>query len=129
MEGDLWAIELEPEVVEWLDRLSETDLARVDYYAGRLADEGPSMSMPRSKPLGGGLYELRFAIGDNEMRISYWFASDQRIVLLTVFRKTRMNEAGEVSRARDTQQRCAAGHPPADDHHVFSRTIKGGSQS
>lgn len=51
MGSDLWVIDIEPEVEGWLSQLSDTDLARVDYYAGRLASEGPSMPMPRSRPL------------------------------------------------------------------------------
>lgn len=87
------------------------------------------MPMPRSKPLGGGLYELRIHLGDNDMRITYWFASQRRAVLLTVFPKTQMNEVGQVGRAREAQMRCKAEHLPAAEHNVYSRTIKGGGQS
>ncbi|MFI6735945.1 hypothetical protein ACIBI9_23730 [Nonomuraea sp. NPDC050451] len=40
------------------------------------------------------------------MRISYWIASDRRIILLTVFHKTRMREDREVDRARRALSRC-----------------------
>ncbi|MFE2086125.1 type II toxin-antitoxin system RelE/ParE family toxin [Streptomyces sp. NPDC059460] len=129
MDGGLWIIELEPEVEEWLEGLSNADHAQVERYAVRLAEEGPAMPMPRSKPLGGGLYELRFHLGDNDMRIPYWFAPQGRAVLLTVFRKTKMNEAGQVARAREVRDKCAAQHPPASEHNVYSRTVKGGGQS
>lgn len=40
------------------------------------------------------------------MRVTYWIASGRRIVLLTVFRKTRMWESGGVARVRRAWQRC-----------------------
>lgn len=129
MDGELWTIDVEPEVQEWLEGLTDAHHTQVERYADRLAEEGPSMPMPRSKPLGGGLYELRFHLGDNDMRVPYWFGTQRRVVLLTVFQKTRMNEAGQVARAREAQKRCKEQHPPAADHDVYSRTIKGGGQS
>ncbi|WP_343239094.1 XRE family transcriptional regulator [Streptomyces sp. SID8014] len=44
------------------------------------------------------------------MRIPYWVAPGQRIVLLTVFRKARMHEAAEVERAHQAQKVCEAEH-------------------
>lgn len=41
-------------------------------------------------------------------RITYWIASERRIVLLTTFRKTRMREEREIERARRAFQRCVA---------------------
>jgi hypothetical protein len=35
-------------------------------------------------------------------------ASDRRIVLLTIFRKTRMREYREIERARRALERCVA---------------------
>ncbi|MEV0289852.1 MULTISPECIES: hypothetical protein [unclassified Kribbella] len=40
------------------------------------------------------------------MRISYWIATDRRIILLTVFRKTGMRETREIERARTAYRRC-----------------------
>lgn len=42
------------------------------------------------------------------MRVTYWIAPGRRIVLLTVFRKTRMREDREVDRARRALARCMA---------------------
>jgi hypothetical protein len=53
------------------------------------------------------------------MWISYWLAPGRRIVLLTVFRKTRMREDAEVKRARQAKQLCEAEHPAA--HETYSR--------
>jgi hypothetical protein len=129
MDDGVWDIEVEPEVQLWLQELPDHHYVQLERYADRLAVEGPLMPMPRSKPLGGGLHELRFHLGDNDMRISYWFAPGRRAVLLTVFQKTRMNEAAEVARARQARVLCAEQHPPAAEHDTFSRTIKGGDRS
>lgn len=43
----------------------------------------------------------------------------QRIVLLTVFRKTRMREAAEVERAQQAQKVCEAEHGRAE--HTYER--------
>ncbi|WP_244368318.1 hypothetical protein [Micromonospora echinofusca] len=40
------------------------------------------------------------------VRITYWIASDRRIILLTVFHKTRMRDDREVERARRALARC-----------------------
>ncbi len=40
------------------------------------------------------------------MRLTYWIAPGRRIVLLTVFVKTRMREDREVARARRALARC-----------------------
>jgi hypothetical protein len=47
------------------------------------------------------------------VRISYWLAPGARVVLLTVFRKTRQVERTEVDRAVAAQRECASGH---EDH-------------
>jgi hypothetical protein len=48
-------------------------------------------------------------------RITYWLAPGRRIVLLTVFRKTRSAEVAEVARALQAQKICEAEHGPAHD--------------
>jgi hypothetical protein len=55
---------------------------------------------------GGGLFELRFEINRMAWRVPFFFAGERRIVLLTVFRKQRMNERAEIVRARDAMTRC-----------------------
>jgi hypothetical protein len=49
---------------------------------------------------GGGLFELRFEINRMAWRIPFFFSSERRIVLLTVFRKQRMNERADPARTR-----------------------------
>ena len=103
-----WTIELEPEVEEWLDALTPIDFATVLPHVERLAERGSALRMPASKPLGEGLFELRFDLARAAWRIPFFFAAGRRIVLLTVFHKQRMNERHEITRARAAMTRCIA---------------------
>ncbi len=50
------------------------------------------------------------------MRVTYWIATGRRIVLLTVFVKSRMREEREIDRARRAVVRCEAeGHTAEED--------------
>jgi hypothetical protein len=93
-----YVIEIEPEVRLWLVNLSKKDYFR----------------------------ELRFDLGSNRdaVRIPYWLAPGRRIVLLTVFRKTRQREDAEVARAKKARAVCQAEHRPA--HDEFTREFKEG---
>ncbi|MGE0881150.1 MAG: helix-turn-helix domain-containing protein [Acidimicrobiia bacterium] len=78
------------------------------------------MSAPRS--LGGALFELRFDLARSSLRISYFFASDRRIVLLAVFRRQRQNEKHDVQRARRAMQRCInEGHTGLSQRDLAAR--------
>jgi ribosome-binding protein aMBF1 (putative translation factor) len=97
---------MEPEVEQWLESLSASQFAsaasRIDY----LGELGSAVRMPRSRPLGAGLFELRFDVDRTAMRITYFFPGDRRIVLLTFFRKQRQNERAEVERLRLAMANC-----------------------
>jgi hypothetical protein len=95
----------EPEVRDWLEQLSTDQFARAAFYVDLLADEGPLLSEPYTRLLDRKLRELRFHLDRQAVRITYWIASGRRIVLLTVFIKTRMRENREI-------ERCAAGTGP-----------------
>jgi hypothetical protein len=63
-----------------------------------------------------GLFELRFDVLRLAWRITYYFATDRRIVLLTVFHMQRQNERAEVQRARWAMTRCInEGHTAEED--------------
>lgn len=112
----MWSVELEPEVEKWLDELTPTEFAVALAHIDRLAERGNQLRMPASRSLGQGLFELRFDLRRSARRITYFFAADRRIVLLTVFRKQRQNERTEVQRARDAKDRCVAeGHTAEED--------------
>ena len=109
IDGMSWGtIELEPEVRDWLDGLPTAQFATAAFYLDLLAEEGPLLSEPYTRHLDGKLRELRFHLGGDAVRLTYWIASGRRIVLLTVFRKTRMREQREIVRAQRALARCVA---------------------
>jgi ribosome-binding protein aMBF1 (putative translation factor) len=61
---------------------------------------------PFSRQLSGKLRELRFYLARRQVRVTYYIATGRRIVLLTVFAKTRPRETREVLRAEEDMQRC-----------------------
>ncbi|TWD79336.1 phage-related protein [Kribbella amoyensis] len=81
---------------EWLEGLPTSLFARAAFYVDLLADRGPLLGEPYTKQIDGKLRELRF-----------WLEQDAlRIVLLTVFRKSRARETRELERARRAYRRC-----------------------
>lgn len=101
-------VELEPEVRDWLESLPTSHFATAAFYLDLLAGRGPLLGEPYTRQLDGKLRELRFHLDGRAVRVTYWIASGRRIVLLTVFAKTRMREVGEVERARRALTRCIA---------------------
>jgi hypothetical protein len=94
----LYGVEVEPEVA-WLDGLSDRDFGRVDFTVGVLAEQAETLGEPSSRHLGGKVRELRFQLLGRQTRVTYWLAPGRRVVLLTVFHKTRRAEVAEVARA------------------------------
>lgn len=104
-------VELEPEVRDWYLALHETDRARVQFHVDRLAALGPALDEPHTRQLDGKLRELRFFLGGQPTRVTYWVAPGRRVVLLTVFPKRQPRQRREVRRARAAIDRCIAeGH-------------------
>lgn len=101
-----WSIELEPEVRKWLEDLSTAEFAAAAFRIDRLAEQGGALRMPHSRALGDGLFELRFDLGRTAQRVTFFFPSDRRVVLLTVFKKQRSTERAELDRARAAMRRC-----------------------
>ena len=52
-------LELEPEVRDWLEGLSTTQVATAAFYVDLLAEQGPLLSEPYARQLDGKLRELR----------------------------------------------------------------------
>lgn len=108
-------VELEPEVRDWLEALSAKQFATAAFYVDLVAERGPLLGEPYTRQLDGKLRELRFHLDGRATRVTYWIASGGRIVLLTVFAKTRMREMGEVERARRAMARCMAEEHTVED--------------
>lgn len=117
----LYAVEVEPEVRSWLAGLSDRDFGRVDFLVGLLAKQADTLGEPYTRHLGGKVRELRFHLLAQQTRITYWLAPGRRVILLTVFRKTRSAETAEVARALQAQKICEAEHRPA--HDIFDREV------
>jgi hypothetical protein len=107
-------VELEPEVREWLEQLPTHLFATAAFHIDLLAEGGVLLGEPYTRQLDGKLRELRFYLDRQATRITYWVAPGRRIVL-TIFRKTRMREHGEISRARRALARCVAEQHAVDE--------------
>jgi hypothetical protein len=103
---ELYGFELEPEVRDWLDSLSDSDFKRVDEVCGILAEKGTELGGPWSDHLEGPVWELRIRLRDVAARVTYWCTADGTIVFLTVFRKTRQHDQRQIEPAVRSQKLC-----------------------
>lgn len=112
MQGMDWgSVELEPEVDRWLAGLSDEEFGQAAFYIDLLAERGVHLSEPYTKQLKGKLRELRFFVGRQRLRVTYFIAPGRRIILLTVFPKTRPQERHEIARAERAMKACVTeGH-------------------
>jgi phage-related protein len=117
----LYPVEVEPEVRSWLEKLTDRDFGRADFLVGLLAEHAEDHSQPYARHLGGKVRELRFHLLRQQTRVTYWLAPGRRVILLTVFRKTRSAETAEVARALQAQKICEAEHGLA--HQAFDREV------
>ncbi|MEU0071215.1 type II toxin-antitoxin system RelE/ParE family toxin [Streptomyces sp. NPDC006332] len=111
-------VELEPEVAEWLAGLDDKRWAQALMHLDLLEQRGVHLGEPYTRQLDGKLRELRFYCGAERVRITYWTATGRRIIMLTVFAKTRMREFAEVERARQAMKRCQAEGHTADEEEL-----------
>jgi hypothetical protein len=82
-------VELEPEDRAWLHELPTARFATAAFSIDLLAETGPLLGEPYTRQLDGKLRELRFHLDRQALRITYWIATGRRIILLTVFVKSR----------------------------------------
>jgi hypothetical protein len=99
-----WTVEISPEVETWYATLKTRDKAMADRAFDRLAEHGPALRMPYARPLGGGLFELRFTCEATARRVTYYIDTKRKVITLTTFRKQRQNERREVARARQAMR-------------------------
>ena len=102
-------VEVTDEVRDWLLSLPDKEYARAMAHIDLLAERGALLDEPYTRQLRGKLRELRFTVVRERRRVTYYIASGRRIILLTVFRKTRQRESAEVDRAEATMQAHQAG--------------------
>jgi hypothetical protein len=101
-------IELHPEVVGWLQDLPDDDFGHAAFYIDRLADQGTLLGEPHTRGESAIPEACREVGGREDRRISYFIAPGRRIVLLTVFRKTKPRETAQIDRAQAAMKRCVA---------------------
>ncbi|MEU2248495.1 type II toxin-antitoxin system RelE/ParE family toxin [Streptomyces sp. NPDC019224] len=124
MNDGRYSIEIEPEVRLWLENIPAQHYKQAERVADLLAEQPTTLDEPHSRHLGGKLRELRFRLGDVHQRITYWLAPGRRVVLLTVFRKTKTREQAEVQRAHAAQRLCEAEHKAVGEHDRYSRDFR-----
>lgn len=70
-----------------------------------LADNGPSLREPQSKPLSDGIFELRISLGTDAARILYFFCVGREIILTNGFvKKTSKTPTSEIKRAKEFRE-------------------------
>jgi hypothetical protein len=117
--GMSWGtVELEPEVRDWLEGLSGSEFGRAAFYVDLLAERGVLLSEPYTKQLEGKLRELRFDLGGQAIRITYWIAYGRRIVLLTVFAKSSDRDRAQVARAKRAMHACMQAEHYVDEEEA-----------
>jgi hypothetical protein len=98
--------ELGPGVRDWLEGLDDQRWAQAMFHLDPLEERGALLGEPYTRQLAGKLRELRFYCGGQRVRISCWIAPGRRMILLTVFTKTKMRETAEIERAKEAMARC-----------------------
>lgn len=104
-----------------MESLPARHYRKVERLVMLLAEDPAGLGEPHSRHLGDGTRELRPTIDGTAFHITYWLASCRRVVLLTVFRKTKMREEAEVDRAKQLKKVCEAEHEQA--HQLFERDV------
>lgn len=99
-------VELEAEVEQWLNQLSDQEWAQALFHLNLLEERGIALGYPYTSQLDGKLRELRFYCGQRRVRLTYFITGERRIILLTVFAKTQQREQAEVDRAGRAMEFC-----------------------
>lgn len=88
-------------VKEFLDGLDKKMRAKALHSIAILQEFGNTLREPHSKPIGGGLFELRIKFASDITRIFYFFVVDNRIILTNGFvKKTMKTPKSEIELAR-----------------------------
>lgn len=88
-------------VKEFLDGLDNKMRTKAVYGLSILEEFGNKLREPYSKPIGGGLFELRIKFAGDISRIFYFFVVDNKIILTNGFiKKTMKTPKAEIELAR-----------------------------
>ena len=108
-------VELEPEIEAWLTALSPGRFGQAAFDIDLLEERGALLAEPYTRQLRGKLREMRFYVGGEPTRLTYFVAKGRRIILLTVFPKRSRRERAEIDRAERAMLRCVAEGHTAED--------------
>lgn len=87
---------------EFLLSLDKKMRAKLLFTIDLLADNGPELREPYSKPLGNGIFEVRAKVGSDISRVLYFFVIGRRIILTNGFiKKTQKTPTVEIERAKN----------------------------
>ncbi|MDO4575897.1 MAG: type II toxin-antitoxin system RelE/ParE family toxin [Planctomycetia bacterium] len=90
-------------VTEFLDELNRKNrrlLQRIYQDIKMLSDEGPDLSMPHTRYMQDGIFELRSRESSNISRIFYFFFFGDKIIMTHGFvKKTQHTPPGELEKA------------------------------
>lgn len=98
-------------VAEFLNGLDKKMRAKALYALSILEEYGNQLREPYSKPIDGGLFELRIKFASDITRIFYFFVVGNRIVVTNGFiKKTLKTPVSEIDRAKrykaEYERRC-----------------------
>lgn len=113
------SVELEQEVVEWLESLPDDQFGRVEFYIDLLADRGAQLGEPYTRQLQGKLRELRFYFGAAERCGADHLLHRHRQADHPPhgIPEATARERAEVDRAARVMEKCTAeGHTVEDEH-------------
>lgn len=86
---------------DFLLSLDKKMMAKLFVAIDMLADNGPFLREPYSKPLGDGIFELRAKVGSDISRVLYFFVVGRRAILTNGFvKKTPKAPPAEIKRAK-----------------------------
>jgi phage-related protein len=103
----MWQIEFykkengEEPASDFIKTLNPKFIAKILREIDILRQYGNECREPVSKPLGGGLFELRIKLATDISRILYFFCDGRKIVLINGFiKKTQRTPKNELEKAR-----------------------------
>ena len=97
----LWSLEFYPGVLENIEAMPDGLSGKFAAYFEVMQDVGGDLGMPRTRPLGDRLFELRAKANGNIGRILFCYEKGRVIVLLSAFvKKQQKTPKREIDLAR-----------------------------
>jgi phage-related protein len=89
-------------VKEFIDSLASRTQQKFFAVVGMLENLGKSLPEPHAKPLGNGIYELRYKGQEGHIRILHFFYDENRIIFTNGFiKKSNKTPKREIELAED----------------------------